>query len=106
MIVIDMNDSKIRTLDQIRQSLDSTRNVHFAVAGDDESRFEHIFDVVRRFGYRRRARPDKGLVLRSLQWTYGSARRKCETPGEARAGRPGAMQGLPGPSARLRAPLH
>lgn len=41
-----MNESKIRTLDQIRQFLDGTRDVQFAVAGDDQSRYAHIVEVV------------------------------------------------------------
>jgi hypothetical protein len=66
-----MNESKIRTLDQVRQFLDGTRDVQFAVASDDESRYAHIAEVVGRFGYRRLGRPDKGLVLRYLQRTSG-----------------------------------
>lgn len=66
-----MNESKIQTLDQVRQFLDGTRDVHFAIARDDQSRYAHISDVVRRFGYRRLGRPDKGLVLRYLQRTSG-----------------------------------
>ncbi|MFN0304254.1 MAG: hypothetical protein ACKVQU_28300 [Burkholderiales bacterium] len=66
-----MNESKIRTLDQVRQFLDGTREVEFAVASGDESRYAHISDVVRRFGYRRLGRADKGLVLRYLQRTSG-----------------------------------
>ena len=88
-MVIDMNESKIGTLEQVRQFLAGTLEVRFAPVGDDDSRYAHIVEVLRRFGYARLRRADKGLVLRYLGVTsgYGPAQIK-RLVGRALAGAP------------------
>ena len=72
-MVIDMNESKIRTLEQVRQFLGGTADVQFAFRGDDGARYAHIAEVLRRFGYARRKRAERGLLLRYLGATTGYA---------------------------------
>jgi hypothetical protein len=70
-MVIDMNDSRIGTLEQLRRFLDGTLDVQFAPASDAASRYGHIARVVRRVGYAHLARADKQVVLRYLGATSG-----------------------------------
>jgi transposase InsO family protein len=70
-MVIDMNDSRIGTLEQLRRFLDGTLDVQFAPATDAASRYAHVARVVQRFGYAHLPRPDKQLVLRYLGITSG-----------------------------------
>jgi transposase InsO family protein len=72
-MVIDMNESKVRTVEQVRAFLQGTRDVEFLPHGDDEARYGHVGDVVRRLGYARLGRGDRGQVLRYLGVTTGYA---------------------------------
>ena len=72
-MVIDMNESKVRTVQQVREFLQGTRDVEFLPHGDDEARYGHIGDVVRRLGYGRLRRADRGQVQRYLGVTTGYA---------------------------------
>jgi transposase InsO family protein len=72
-MVIDMNESKIRTVEQVRQFLQGTLDVEFLPHGDDGARYAHVADVVRRLGYARLGRSDRGIVLRYLGVTTGYA---------------------------------
>lgn len=73
-MVIDMNDAKLRTLDQVRAFLQGTVSLEFSVLS--EQRYEFIARTVRRFGYARLSRADKGLVLRFLQHVSGYSRQQ------------------------------
>ena len=73
-MVIEMNESQIRTLDQVRAFLDGTLAVEFKPLGDDEARYRHIRDVLRRFCYGGLGRVDRGWVLRYLRVTGGFSR--------------------------------
>lgn len=88
-MVIDMNDSGIGTLEQLRGFLDGTLEVRFAPATDAAGRYGHIARVVRRFGYAHLPRADKQLVLRYLGATsgFGPAQVK-RLVARARAGEP------------------
>lgn len=65
-MVIDMNDSALGTIAQLRAFLEGTLPVSFAPFADDDARYAHIASVVRRFGYAGLYKPDKGVVLRYL----------------------------------------
>ena len=59
-MVIDMNVSKIKNIEQVRRFLSGTLDVQFVnadgVVGErDKNRYEVIADVVCRFAYRRLA---------------------------------------------------
>ncbi len=73
-MVIDMNDSQLSTIAQLRAFLEGTLEVSFTPFADDVARYAHIANVVRRFGYGRLSKPDKGVVLRYLALTSGYSR--------------------------------
>jgi hypothetical protein len=59
-MVIDMNEDRLVTLPQLRQFVEGTTEVEFRRCGKDEDRYRHIEGVLRRFGYARLKRADKG----------------------------------------------
>ena len=73
-MVIDMKDEQLRTLAQLQGFVDGTVAVDFAVTGTE--RYGFIARTVRRFGYARLKRPDKGLVLRFLERVSGYSRQQ------------------------------
>ena len=73
-MVIDMSEQKLVTLLQLRQFLDGTQEVEFRGGGKDQDRYRHIEGVLRRFGYARLKRQDKGLLVRYLMRTTGYSR--------------------------------
>lgn len=73
-MVIDMNEARVRTLEQLHQVLAGTQALEFRRAEDDESRYAWIEQVLRRFGYRQLARCDRGAVLAYLQRLSGYSR--------------------------------
>jgi len=73
-MVIDMSEQKLVTLLQLRQFLDGTQEVEFRGCGKDQDRYRHIEGVLRRFGYARLKRQDKGLLVRYLMRTTGYSR--------------------------------
>ncbi len=73
-MVIDMNDAKLQTLAQVRAFLKGTVTVVFAVAANE--RYEFVARTVRRFGYARLKRADKGVVLRFLGRVSGYSRQQ------------------------------
>jgi len=75
-MVIDMSEQKLVSLPQLRQFLEGTTEVEFRGCGKDEDRYRHIEGVLRRFGYGRLKRADKGLVVRYLVRTTGYSRQQ------------------------------
>ena len=73
-MVIDMNDKQLATLAQLQAFLDGTAAVDFAVAPGE--RYDFIARILRRFGYRRLPRADKGVVLRFLKRVSGYSRQQ------------------------------
>ena len=73
-MVIDMNDKQLATLAQVKAFLKGTTTVDFAVA--DTERYAFIARTLQRFGYRRRGRADKGVVLRFLERVSGYSRQQ------------------------------
>lgn len=71
-----MSEQKLVTLSQLRQFLDGTQEVEFRGCGKDQDRYRHIEGVVRRFGYARLKRQDKGLLVRYLMRTTGYSRQQ------------------------------
>lgn len=64
-----MNDSKLRTIEQIELFLSSSIEVEFSMHGDDPARYAHISRVLKRLDYPRRNKRERGVVLRYLQRT-------------------------------------
>ena len=73
-MVIDMNDEPLHTLADLQAFLDGTVAVDFAMA--DEARYDCIARTVRRFGYGRLKRAEKGVVLRFLERVSGYSRQQ------------------------------
>ena len=71
-MVIDMNDAKLHTLDELRAFLNDTVAVGFSV--DTPERYDFITRILRRFGYARLRRTEKGVVLRFLGRVSGYSR--------------------------------
>ncbi len=71
-----MSEQKLVTLSQLRQFLDGTQEVEFRGCGKDQDRYRHIEGVLRRFGYARLKRQDKGLLVRYLRRTTGYSRQQ------------------------------
>ena len=76
-MVIDMNETKLTTLEQLRAFLAGTDEVRFCATGKGaDERYRHIAGVLARFGYKRLKKPDKGLILRYLERTTGYSRQQ------------------------------
>ena len=73
-MVIEMKDEKLRSLAQLQAFVDGTVAVDFAVTG--EERYGFIARTLRRFGYARLKRPDKGVVMRFLERVSGYSRQQ------------------------------
>ena len=73
-MVIDMNESRLNTVAQLRAFLKGTLEVEFCAPNSDSQRYQFISAVLTRFGYARLTRPDKGVVLRYLERTSGYSR--------------------------------
>jgi hypothetical protein len=77
LMVIDMNEAQVKTLEQMREVLEGTRALVFQGAGaddDDGQRYGWIEQVLRRFGYRRLGRAERGTVLAYVQHLSGYSR--------------------------------
>jgi len=75
-MVINMDETKLRTIAQLQEFLAATPEVSFtAAAGDDDrQRYAHISRVLKRFDYRQRSKPERGVVLAYLRRTSGYSR--------------------------------
>ena len=73
-MVINMNETRLCTIEQIEQFLSASAKVDFSAHGGDLERYAHIADVLRRFGYHQRNKHDRGVLLRYLQPTSGYSR--------------------------------
>ena len=75
-MVIDMNEKQLNTVAQLRAFLNGTQEVQFEPIGEDTERYGFIAAVLKRLGYRRLKRPDKGVVMRYLERTTGYSRQQ------------------------------
>jgi hypothetical protein len=73
-MVIDMNETRVCALWQLKAFLEGTGEVRFRPVEDDEGRYSHLQAVLKRFVYPQLKRADKGLVLRYLGRTTGYSR--------------------------------
>ena len=87
-MVIDMNDNQFHTIEQLRAFLKGTIAVDFSVSARE--RYDFITRIVRRFGYARRRRAEKGVVLRFLEHVSGYSRQQLTRLIE-RARQPGRL---------------
>jgi transposase InsO family protein len=75
-MVINMDETKLRTIAQLQEFLDATPEVNFTGTGGDgdTQRYEHISRVLKRFDYPRRSKRERGVVLAYLRRTSGYSR--------------------------------
>jgi transposase InsO family protein len=73
-MVIDMNETQVRTLEQVRQVLQGTEALQLRRPEDDAGRYAWIESVLQRFGYRQLSRSDRGVVRAYLQRLSGYSR--------------------------------
>ena len=71
VMVINMEEAKLRTLAQIKAFLDGTTEVSFRVSKEERNQF--IERVLKRVGYAPHGRADKGVLLRYLEPTRTTA---------------------------------
>lgn len=75
--MIDMNETKHTTLEQVRAFLAGTAEMGFWVAeGGEDERYCHVAAVLARFGHKQQKKPDKGLILRYPERTTGYSRQQ------------------------------
>jgi hypothetical protein len=75
-MVINMDETKLRTIAQLQEFLDATPEVSFTgtVGDGDSQRYEHINRVLKRFEYRQCGKRERGVVLAYLRRTSGYSR--------------------------------
>ena len=75
-MVIDMDETKLRTIAQLQEFLDATPEVKstLAAAAGDAERYEHISRVLKRFDYPRLKKFERGVVLAYLRHTSAYSR--------------------------------
>lgn len=73
-MVIDMNESRVSTIDQMHAVVAGTHALEFADCGDDAGRYAWIASVLDRIGYRGLKRLDRGVVLAYLRRLSGYSR--------------------------------
>jgi hypothetical protein len=73
-MVINMNETKLCTIEQIEQFLSASTDIVFAAHGNDVERYAHISRVLKRFDYPNRHKRERGVLLRYLQRTSGYSR--------------------------------
>ena len=65
-MVIDMNETRLKTVAQLGAFLEGTLEVKFQPIHNDVERYDFIAAVLGRFAYRRLVRGDKGVLMRYL----------------------------------------
>ena len=73
-MVIDMNESRLNTVAQLRAFLEGTLEVKFQPIRNDVERYGLIAGVLGRFAYRQLGRADKGVLMRYLGRVTGYSR--------------------------------
>ena len=73
-MVINMNETRLCTIEQIEQFLSASAQIEFSAHGDDVQRYEHISRVLKRFDYPRQPKRERGILLRYLRHTSGYSR--------------------------------
>jgi transposase InsO family protein len=73
-MMINMNETKLCTIEQIEQFLSGCTQIEFTKSGDDNERYEHISRVLKRFDYPRQGKREKGVLLKYLQVTSDYSR--------------------------------
>jgi hypothetical protein len=73
-MVIEMNETKLESIAQLRSFLQGSAEVQFQPCGEDAERYAFISAVLKRLDYARLGRADKGVVRAYLLRTSGYSR--------------------------------
>ena len=73
-MVIDMNESKLETIEQIREFLTGTAAVTFSLPTDESTLRAFVAAVIRRFGYFSRSKGQRGVLFAYLRRLTGYSR--------------------------------
>jgi len=71
LMVIQMTEARIRTVQQAREVLAGTHTLEFKISHEDGQRYAWIGSVLGRFGYARLSRADRGVVLAYVRHLSG-----------------------------------
>ncbi|NBR10373.1 MAG: transposase [Opitutaceae bacterium] len=69
-----MNESKLRTIEQIERFLAGNSEVEFSGYENDRERYAHLSRVLKRFDYPKRNKRERGVLLAYLRRTSGYSR--------------------------------
>ena len=67
----------LRSIDQLRDFLEGTQEVAFAVLTSKDERYRWMQQTLIKFGYRRLSKADKGIVIRYLMKMSGYSRQQA-----------------------------
>src|SRR3972149_11506945 len=73
-MVIDMNETKLETIEQIQEFLSGTAEVTFSIPNDDPTCPPFGAAVIKRFSYFRRRKGHRGVLLAYLRRLTGYSR--------------------------------
>jgi hypothetical protein len=73
-MIIKMNETKLATLEQIREFLAGTSDVVFAIPADEPRLRVFVAAVLRRFRYDRRSKSERGVLFAYMQRLSGYSR--------------------------------
>lgn len=73
-MVIDMNEAKLHTIEQIQEFLSGTADVTFSIPNDEPTLRAFVAAVIKRFSYFRRRKGHRGVLLAYLRRLTGYSR--------------------------------
>lgn len=73
-MVINMNETRLETIEQIEDFLRGSVGVEFSAVGDDSERYAQISRVLKRFDYPQCGKGERGILRQYLQQTSGYSR--------------------------------
>lgn len=73
-MIINMNESKLRTIEQIECFLAGNSEVESSGYENDLERYAHLSRVLKRFDYPRQGKRHRGVLLAYLRRTSGYSR--------------------------------
>ena len=73
-MVIDMNEAKLETIEQIQEFLSGTADVTFSIPNDESTLRAFVAAVIKRFSYFRRRKGHRGVLLAYLRRLTGYSR--------------------------------
>ena len=73
-MVIDMNESKLETIEQIQEFLTGTADVTFSIPADESTLRAFVATVIRRFSYFSRSKGQRGVLIAYMRRLTGYSR--------------------------------